>query len=144
MALVIGAVVVTTVDTHAEEPATATLYRRVHSAHAQMVRPFFDELDCENLGFVQPGEVEEHIGPIFLSFDANGSRDIDLSEWQRYPYMLHKSLMKLSFSVADRNGNKVVSFREFTEYLSLAVTTLDADHDGEVSPAELEALLPAD
>jgi hypothetical protein len=112
------------------------------AAHAQMVSPFFNELDCENLGYVQPGEVDEHVGPIFLSFDTNRSRDIDATEWRTYPYMPDKPLMALSFRVADRDGDKVVSIREFTDYMRQAVSALDGDGDGEVSPAELEALLP--
>ena len=113
------------------------------AAHAQIVRPFFNELDCENLGYVQPGEVDEHVGPIFISFDVNRSRDIDSSEWRSYPYMRDKPLMALSFRVADRDGDNVVSIREFTDYMRQAVAALDSDGDGEVSPAEMDALLPA-
>jgi len=128
----------------AEAPVSVSSKIREQAAHAQMVEPFFDELDCENLGYVQPGEVEEHIGPIFISFDADRSQNIDALEWRHFPYIRDKALMQLSFSVADRDGNNSVSFREFTEYLSLAVASLDSDGNGELSPAELDALLPED
>lgn len=142
LTLVIGAAVFVTVDAVADNRSTIAAQKREHQAHAQMVEPFFDELDCENLGYVQRGEVEEHIGPIFISFDADGSRDIDPLEWGSFPYMRDKPLLQLSFSVADRDRNNIVSFREFTDYLSLAVAALDADGNGELSPAELQALLP--
>lgn len=110
-------------------------------AAAQLVKPFFGELDCENLGYIHATEVDDHIGPIFRSFDLDGSRSIDAQEWRSYPFMRDKALMDISFHMADGDRSGKLTIREFTEYLRSAVASLDSDGDDEVHPAELDRFI---
>ena len=112
------------------------------AAHAVIVDPLFDELDCESLGYVQPGEVDEHAGPIFSSFDIDKSFGISRAEWYGGAISKENSLVALSFEMADANSDTSLNFLEFTTYLKRAVSTLDSNGDGELSPAELQAYLP--
>lgn len=126
---------------HADTLTQATA--RVKAASAQFVKPFFSELDCENVGYVQPDEVDEHAGTIFLGFDVNRSQSLDPREWNSYPFMSDKPLLALSFKQADTDGSGQLSFQEFTSYLKAAVRDMDRDGDGEIYPADLETYLPA-
>ena len=112
------------------------------AAHAVIVNPLFDELDCESLGYVQPGEVDEHAGPIFSSFDTDKSFGISKAEWYGGAISKENALVALSFKMADANSDTSLNYLEFTTYLKRAVSTLDSNGDGELSPAELLAYLP--
>ncbi|MEO1079211.1 MAG: EF-hand domain-containing protein [Pseudomonadota bacterium] len=114
------------------------------AAHAQVINPFFVDLDCENLGYVQPGEVDEHLGPIFMGLDLDGSSEIDPAEWRSHPAMRDQPLLAISFSVADVDHDGGVNYLELLEYLKTAINALDDNGDGELSPMELDAFLPAD
>ncbi|MEM1188127.1 MAG: hypothetical protein AAGI72_06360 [Pseudomonadota bacterium] len=114
------------------------------AAYAQVINPFFVDLDCENLGYVQPGEVDEHVGPIFMGFDLDGSSGIDPAEWRSHPGMRDQPLLAISFSVADVDGDGRVNYLELLEYMKTAINALDDNGDGELSPSELDAFLPAD
>ncbi|TGD70939.1 EF-hand domain-containing protein [Mangrovimicrobium sediminis] len=113
-----------------------------HSAAAQFVSPFFVELDCEHVGYIQTGEADEHIGPIFRRFDIDGSRNISRQEWLAYRWMENKQWMALSFDTADSDDDALVSVAEFRTYLIWAIGSLDSDSDGEVHPEDLQRYLP--
>jgi Ca2+-binding EF-hand superfamily protein len=107
-------------------------------AAAQFVRPFFDRLDCENVGFVEPEEATDHAHPAFLKFDLDRSRAVDRREWLAYPLMRDKELLEISFELADRDGDGGVDVDEFIDYMRDAIVILDADGDREVHWEELE------
>lgn len=108
------------------------------AAAAQFLKPYFNELDCEDLGYVQSGEVDEHLAGVFSSLDRDQSRAVSLKEWQNYPYLKNKPLNEIAFTIADADGNGQVDYRELGDYLVEAIRSLDSDHDDEVYPEDLK------
>jgi hypothetical protein len=107
-------------------------------AAAQFVSLYRNELDCENVGYVQTGEADEHFAPIFHSYDHDQSRSISLRELLSDPYIRDKKLLAVTFSNMDRNADGSASAKELLNYLNTSVKQLDGDGDGDVYPDEFE------
>ena len=123
-------------SSQAAEPADLLAQKR---AAAQFVTPFTNELDCENVGYVQSAEVDEHFFPIFNGYDVDRSRSVSREELLADPYIKDKGLLSLSFDMMDGNKDGEVAPWEFAAYLKQAIDMLDTDQNGDVYPAEMKS-----
>ena len=107
-------------------------------AAAQFISSFANELDCENVGHIESGEVDEHLPPIFLRFDVDRSRAITRKELLSEPYLKDKTLLSVSYSLMDTDGSGSVEFQELGNYMIEAIELLDEDNNGELHPHEIQ------
>ena len=110
-------------------------------ASAQFLSLYFNELDCENVGYIQTGEADDHFAPIFLSSDVDSSRTLTRTEVINNPFAKNKALLEISFEQMDSNGNGSASPDELRDYLSLSVRQVDSDRNGDIYPEELDYAL---
>ncbi|ODB85106.1 hypothetical protein A3194_15255 [Candidatus Thiodiazotropha endoloripes] len=110
-------------------------------AAAQFLSLYRTELDCENVGYIQTGEADEHFAPIFLSSDIDSSRSLSRKELQNNPYAPNRSLLGVSFSKMDRNADGSATPDELRQYLNNSVSLIDSNADGDVYPVEYEHAL---
>jgi hypothetical protein len=116
----------------------STQGNQVLQAAAQFLSLYFNELDCENVGYIQTGEADDHFAPIFLSSDTDSSRTLSRSEVVNNPFAKNKQLLALSFQQMDMDHSGAVSPDELRDYLSHSVQQVDSDRNGDVYPAELK------
>ncbi|MBX2857251.1 MAG: hypothetical protein KTR17_01205 [Cellvibrionaceae bacterium] len=121
--------------TEKAEPLRSALQVKAASHFTQ---PFAGELDCENVGYAQIGEVEEHYFPIFKIYDHDNSQRISRKEWLGDPYIKDKALHKLSFSIMDKNNDGSATPGEMRIYLIDSLKLLDGDGDDDVFPDEFQ------
>lgn len=110
-------------------------------AAASFLNLYRHALDCENVGYIQTGEADEHFAPIFLATDIDGSKSLSLKELQNYSLAKNRDLMQVSFTKMDKNGNGSATAEELRIYLNTAVATVDSDNDGDVFPIEYQHAL---
>lgn len=105
----------------------------------QTLLPMFEILDCTDEGHLEAGEIAEHISQIFLPFDRDRSRSLSPTEFSRASRFSDAALAKAGFSMSDANADGAVSSQEFSGYLERLIDVLDADSNGELTLAELQA-----
>ncbi|MCG8316012.1 MAG: hypothetical protein MI976_22600 [Pseudomonadales bacterium] len=128
------------VSAAAEKPPQAQTDQgsdRVRAA-AQFLSLYRNEMDCENVGYIQTGEADEHFAPIFRSSDTDGSKSLSKNELMNNPFAPDRLLLGLSFVEMDFNKDDAVTADELRIYLNSAVTIVDSDADGDVYPVEYE------
>ncbi|BFM08738.1 hypothetical protein [Halioxenophilus aromaticivorans] len=108
-------------------------------AAAQFLGLYFNELDCENVGFIQTGEADDHFAPIFLASDTDSSRSLSRQEIVNNPFAKDKALLDITFSEMDANGDGKASPDELRDYLNAGLKRIDSDNNGDVYPNEVAA-----
>jgi len=106
-----------------------------------MLSLYRNELDCEKVGFLQTGEPQEHLAPIFMSLDIDQSKRLSRSELVNMPYVKNKSLLGVAFSRMDRDSDGSVTPEELQYFLDDAIASVDSNGDGDVYPVEYEHAL---
>jgi len=124
----------------AAENPPETVSDEIRSA-ALMLSLYSNELDCEKGGFIQTGEPQEHFAPIFMTLDIDKSKLLSRSELVNMPHVKYKSLLGVTFSRMDKNGDGAVTPEELQYYLDDAIARIDGNGDGDVYPAEYEHAL---
>lgn len=107
-------------------------------AAAHFLSLYRNHLDCENLGYIQTGEADEHFAPIFLSNDTDRSKRLSLTELQSNSSPIDRDLIGVGFAKMDRDKDGWATADELRIYLNNAVTLIDSNADGDVYPAEYE------
>lgn len=116
----------------------ATVNTEPRSLALHLIQPMFDTFDCEHVGIVQAGEVDEHYHGYFKAADVDNSRDLTEQEYLRSIYDKNETLDKAIFSQMDSNKDGSVNNKEFRNYVIQAITTADSDHDGDLTEQEAE------
>jgi hypothetical protein len=110
--------------------------------HAQakfIITPIFELLDCGDEGYVQAGEVDEHLGELYQNlhwarryheYVEPAMSDADKASLARTEEALLDSM--------DSNADDEVSRLEYRARLIELIVLSDIDGDGEVTLAELE------
>lgn len=117
------------------ETGQPALAQKIKAA-SHFVSPFVNELDCENVGYAQIGEVDEHFFPIFNVLDHDRSQLISKQEMVGDPHIRNKALQAISFEEMDSNGDGNVNPYELRSYLIKALKLLDGNGDDDVFPDE--------
>lgn len=123
---------------YAAPPVSTPSQGDVTKAASHFVHPFLNELDCENVGYVQVGEVDEHFFPIFNVYDIDKSKSLSRKEVLGDRYIKNHALQAVSFDLMDANKDEKITPQEMRVYLVDALKLLDGDGDDDVFPAEFE------
>lgn len=106
-------------------------------AAVHFLRPFFPVMDCENMGVISKGEVDDHFFAVFYSVGRLRTFSISLEDLERS--LLHSSKEQISFVFAmmDQDGDRAVSTQEFREFMYRAIDLADTGQNGEVTLTDL-------
>lgn len=101
--------------------------------HARaMLKVQFQNFDCENVGFIHAGEVDDHFAQLWLPNDADSDRLLTDKEYRR-THAGSAEAHAAMFAHADRDGSGAVSFNEMRNHLFDLIAVLDDDGDGEIN-----------
>lgn len=109
---------------------------------AFVLEPLFDTLDCDRKDAIDDGQIDEHFSQLFAPMDLDQSRSLTLSEFVRSSRTNARPRQEAVFSLADRNGDGLVSALEYGEFLVTMIGLADTDKDGDVTRVELLSHLP--
>ena len=109
---------------------------------AAILRPIFAVLDCEQQGFVQQPEIDEHFSQLLSRVDRDRSRIISRDEYARASQQVTDATLQWRYNQIDRDGNGKVSAKEYRDHLYAMHELADLNRDGEVSEQELSAAGP--
>lgn len=100
--------------------------------------PMFYVLDCTDQGFLEAGEIAEHMAQIFRPFDRDNSRTLSRGEFSRAGNYHDAGLLDTAFTMSDANADGAVNSQEYRYYLERLIRTMDTDSNGELTLAELQ------
>lgn len=103
-----------------------------------LLGPFFGTLDCDQQGYIDGGQVDEHFSQLFAPYDLDRSRTLTRNEYLAIspPGPLRERREQL-FAAGDRDGDGLSSANEYRRHLHEALQTADGDRNGEVTRQEL-------
>lgn len=107
-------------------------------AAIRFIQPLFSALDCEGVGEIDPGEVDEHFFELYFFADRDHSRTISEQEYVQSISQSNPELDSHIFHLMDKDGDSVVTTSEFRSYLFRAMHLADRDRNGTVSEQEAE------
>ena len=107
-------------------------------AAVRFLQPLFSTLDCEQVGEIEAGEVDEHFAQIYFFSDRDQSRSLSEAEYLRS--IAHSDPQKDSFifTLMDTNKDTLVTPMEFRMYTFKAIKLADTDGSGSVSEQEAD------
>ncbi len=123
--------------TAADSKTAAALFPDQRSAAVHFLQPIFPDLDCEGVGVVEQGEVDEHFFQLFFSQDTDQSKTLSMREFLRYSREENRAKDIFLFKLIDKNADGQLSPREYREHVIFAIDAADADRDGELTEAEV-------
>lgn len=127
---------------HAETDPLAPAFADLRSAAIHFLQPIFYTLDCEKVGVVEAGEVEEHFYEIFFRADRDHSRSISRQEFRLAAVTRNDRKEDYIFDLMNRDGNDVVSVQEFLQHVYTAIDLADSNKNGELTEQEA-GIIPA-
>jgi hypothetical protein len=101
--------------------------------------PIFPVLDCEGMGEIEDGDVDEHFHSLFFYNDRDQSKYIVESEFLLGRAKESSAQSRFVFVMMDSNGDGKVSAYEYRQYVSQSISFADIDQNGEVNLTELQA-----
>lgn len=104
-----------------------------------VLAPIFDILDCDRVGAIDSGQVDEHVFEVFRPNDRDRSRRLSAKEFGRTFTRGGAALRTQLFRQADRNGDEQLTANEYQGHLYAMVELADTNRDGEVTRQELES-----
>jgi len=107
------------------------------AAAVHFLRPLFPIMDCEGMGVVGKGEVDDHFFALFYSVGERGAFSISRNDLARAYADSNERQISHIFSMMDQGGNDAVSTNEFRSFLFEALALADIGQKGEVTLADL-------
>ena len=117
-----------------QAPGPAEIERKIAE---QTLRAMFYTLDCTDEGYLEAGEIGEHMAQLFRPYDVDRSITLSAREFERAGRLSDPDLLATAFSLSDSDASGEVTGREFEAYIARLLDVMDADRDGEITPAEL-------
>ncbi len=109
-----------------------------------LIEPIFDLLDCGDEGYVQAGEVDEHLGELHralgMARQYHENVNPGLSDTERNDLIRIESALRDDM---DADGDDYVTKLEYRVRLIHLIHASDVDGDGEVTRDELHARVDA-
>ncbi len=102
------------------------------------LQPMFDTLDCEGVGIVESGEVDEHFYGVFGFADVDNSRSLSKQEYIKSIHNADPGLESFIFASIDKNGDGMLSPLEFRNHVIMAIDIADTNRNGELTETEAE------
>lgn len=112
------------------------------AAAVYFLRPLFPIMDCEGMGVISEGEVEDHFFALFYSVGKRGAFHITRDDLVRSLDGSSEARITHVFDLMDGNGDGRVSTSEFREFMVKAIRLADVEQNGEVSLADLDMATP--
>ena len=106
-------------------------------AAVHFLRPMFPIMDCEGVGVISKGEVDEHFFELFYALTERGSFSIARDEVERSIPNSNDAQLEHIFGMMDINGNGIVSTEEFRNFMFTALDLADSEQKGEVTLADV-------
>jgi hypothetical protein len=106
-------------------------------AAVYFLTPIFDIIDCESVGVIEDGDVDEHFTSLFFFNDRDQSRYIVESEFVRARSGKTKKQSVEVFQMMDTNSNGQVTPQEYRQFVSYAIKATDTDNNGELVEFEV-------
>lgn len=106
-------------------------------AAVHFVKPLFPLMDCETVGAVSKGEVDDHFFALFYTFARLRSFSFEKSDTQRAFSDSSEEKVSTLFGMMDQNGNGVVSTGEFRDFMYTAMDLIDVEQKGRVTLTDL-------
>lgn len=108
-----------------------------HAAAVHFLKPIFPILDCDSVGVVGKGEVDEHFYEVFYAVDKNRSLSIRQEDLEHALFDSSKEEVSYIFTMMDKNLDKVVSTEEFQDFMYTIIDLADTGKNGEITLADL-------
>ena len=107
------------------------------AAAVYFLRPLFPIMDCEGMGVVTKGEVEEHFFALFYSVSERGAFHLSHADLARA--LPGSSALQVSylFGMMDRDEDGMVTTAEFHHFMLRAIELADSGGKGEVTLADV-------
>lgn len=105
-----------------------------------LLTPVFDILDCTQQGFIEAGEVDEHLSFMFTPLDRDQSMAITPDEFVLASRSEDRRMQEAVFSLADQNADGRLTVMEYRIRLMSMINSADDNGDGEVTQQELAAM----
>ena len=106
--------------------------------HAQLVvSAVFDSMDCDLDGTIEPSEVDDHFAQLWHPADLDRSKALSRREYARTTQLADGVTVGQLFTDADRNGDALIGFSEYSAHLQRMILLADVNGDFEVSRNEL-------
>lgn len=106
-------------------------------AAVRFLSPVFPLLDCEHVGEIETGEVDEHFSQMYFFVDRDMSRSVTEAEFLRSMPRPDPDKDRQIFKLMDTNLDTLVTPMEFRRYSYKAIKQADADNSGSVSRREV-------
>jgi len=107
------------------------------AAAVHFLRPMFSIMDCEGMGVIGKGEVDEHFFELFYALTERGSFSIAREEVERSIPDSNDAQIEHIFGMMDQSDNGVVSTKEFRSFMFTVLDLADAAKKGEVTLADV-------
>ena len=110
--------------------------------------PVFDILDCTQQGFIEAGEIDEHLPILFNPLSRGETRILGRDAFVTSEDADEAALQEQLFETMDGNHDELVSAREFRDTLVRLLDEMDSNGDDEITMDELQfgsaAVVPAE
>lgn len=121
------------------QPVNSSPFEDRRAEAVYFLTPIFSILDCESVGEIEDGGVDEHFSTLYFYSDRDMSRTIVESEFVLGRPEDKKEQSRFVFKMMDTDGNGQVTPGEYRQYVSFAIAEADLDKNGELHESELFA-----
>jgi hypothetical protein len=126
------------IESKPETPEVISPFSNQYSAAVHFIQPLFSVLDCEKVGEIEKGEIDEHFHELFFFADRDQSRTITLPEYSHSVSHSTAQQDQYIFVQMDANADGVVDPNEFQIYLNRSIDAADLNQDGSVTEQEAQ------
>ena len=122
--------------TVADKKKTPSPFTNDIEAAKHFIKPIFSTLDCEGVGVIEAGEVDEHFFNLFFYHDRDRSKTIRQSEFVFSKDSLERQRLAYVFTQMDVDKNSLVSTNEYRDHVISSIDKADINRNGELTEAE--------
>ena len=105
-------------------------------AAQHFIKPIYSQLDCEGIGEIDDGEVDEHMNGLYFYVDRDQNREISEQELVRSAFNSTPAKEQYLYKLMDVDQSGAVTGYEFRNFIIWAIQTADQNQDGIVTPEE--------
>lgn len=104
-----------------------------HEGAVAVVNLLFNALDCDLDGTVEPAEVDDHFGQLWLPVDRDQSQTLSRGEYAMTHRKMDDAGSDALFADADANRDGEVDVNEYRAHVKRMILLVDSDGDREAT-----------